>query len=335
MPNFKNMTPKCLRSFAVIAWSIACLLMGDSSLQAGPYLLVNGNFTVVKIDLTTGQSSLFGIFDDLNTQLRNVIVAPDGDVFVSMNGGNKNIAQLVESPGLSYRVPVDFTTSPSSLGPAEMASYNGNLWAATDNGRSINEYDGQTGQLIQQIKPSSTGNIRGMTIDGDNLYFAEIFQDRISKFDLTSSPPSGGIFINSPSNPDEPYELHIGHDGNLFVSSRYQTTIDEFDINTGAFIRTFVDLNDFNPTATNNDTGNYFTYSPELNCYFADFDGSKIYQFGTDGNLIATFDSPLLFGDARGIAVVVPEVGAVGLLATFAGGFSLVAIYRRDKSRLA
>lgn len=284
---------------------VAIAIFFVSNVSAGPYLLVNGPFTVVKFDLATGDSSLVSVFEDQETFLRNILVGDDGDIFVSTFGRNKNVVKLEPFPGTDLRIPVDFTPSIGNFGPAQMAFYDGDLFAAGDRSRAVFRYDGQTGEEISQIAPPSTGNIRGMTIGGDYLYFAEIFQDRISRFDLTTDPPSGGVFINAPFNPDEPYSLVVGHNGNLFVGSRNQTVIQEFNINTGAFVGTLVDLQDFGVVPSID--GTYFTYAPELDNYFATFSGGVVYQFDTSGELVTTFESPLLFNSARGMAFVVPE----------------------------
>lgn len=303
------------RSGAIIRLTLgiftALLSFAEVAATAGPYILVNGPSKVVKFDLATGEASLYADFGSPDSFLRNIVVREDGEVFVSTFGRNQNVVRLVEQAGVDYLVPEDFTPSIGGFGPAQMAFHNGDLYAAGDRSRAVIRYDGVTGAEIERIAAPSTGNIRGMTIGGDHLYYAEIFQDRISRFDLTTSPPSGGNFFQSFAYLDEPYSLEIGHTGNLFVGSRANTGIQEFDIESGEFIGTFVNLLDFDPTITQ--TGTYFTYSRELDSYFATSAGGKVYQFDSEGTLLQTLQSELLAGSARGIAVV-PEAKSLCLL---------------------
>ena len=170
---------------------------------------------------------------------------------------------------------VDFTASVGSFGPGEIQFYQGDLYAAGDSTRQIIRFDGETGAEIEHFGVTNSFNIRGMVIDGDSLYYAEIFQERVRMMDLTQSPPTGGTFLTDPLNLNEPLAMAIGAGGNLFITNRASSLVQEFDINTGLFVGTLVDLNVLNPAFFEGQAD--VIYDAALNNYFVSA-GNKVFR---------------------------------------------------------
>jgi hypothetical protein len=305
--------------------SLAILAM---TLPAGatPYLLVNGQASnnVVRFDLVTGEASLFAEYGD-GAAPRNITVREDGAIFGSLFGGSKSVVQLVLQSGSSVLQAVPFSPSIGNFGPGQLGTYQGDVYAAGDRSRVVFQYDGQTGAELDALTVTGGANIRGMVIHGSRLFYAEVFQNTIRKFDLTQDPRVGETFFANSPDVNEPFHLAIGHTGNLFVSSRQSTLIQEFDIDTGEFVRTLTDIATFEPI----DTHNYmFEYSAALKSYFVSTARDRVYQLNEAGELVRTLQSDLL-DVALGAAIVVPEPGS-GLLAWLGvGGIALVVRSRR------
>jgi hypothetical protein len=220
----------------------------------------------------------------------------------------------------------NFTPSIGGNGPGQIQFYNGDLFAAGDAARQIIQYNGETGAEIRRFGVTSSFNIRGMTIHNDFAYYAEIFQERIRRMDLSQSPITGDTFITDTTNLNEPMDMIVGGNGNLFVTNRASTLIQEYDITTGAFVKTFANLQTFNPSATPGAVG--IEYNPALDNYFLSR-GDFIYRVSPAGAWLQTYSSPLL-ASAYGLVVVpVPEPG-VGML----GLIVLIMIVMRRRARV-
>jgi hypothetical protein len=164
-----------------------------------------------------------------------------------------------------------------------------------------------------------------MTIVGDTLYYAEIFQERVRAMDLTQNPPTGGTLFQDTARLFEPASMAAGKDGHLLFTNRENTFVQEYDRNTGAFIRTVVDLLPFDPTLDdfeNLEKG--VAYYPALDQYFVAA-RNAVYRLDSQGNLLQTYTSPLL-QEAYGV-LVVPEPETLSLL--LAGCASIAIIYGR------
>ncbi len=291
----------------LIAWTIKTVAGFEAA--AGPYLLVNGQSSqnVVQFDLTTGEATVFAEYPGgpypIGTYPRNLVVREDGAIFASMLAGTQNVVQLVEQPGSSVRQAVSFSPSVGRLGTAQLAIYENDVFVAGDGARHIFRYDGQTGTEIARFSVTGSNNIRGMTIKGSMLYYAEVFQNTVRMYDLTLDPLVGGTLIDSSPHLYEPSHLTIGHTGNLLISSRQSTLVQEFDPITGQFLGTFIDIADFEPVAT----GNYrIEYMPEVDSYFVSTGRDRVYQLGLNGELTRILQSDLL-DVVIGTAFLVPE----------------------------
>lgn len=297
------------------------------------FLIVGGHGSqnLVRFDVATGAASEFGRFRGTEVP-RNLAVDSNGTVYASVYQGNSNVVRFVPRPDGGPLVSEDFTSSVGGFGPAQLDFYNGDLYAAGDADDVIHQYDGQTGAEIRTFSASTSFNIRAMTIEGDYLYYAEIFQDRVHRFDLREAPPTGGMLFQDNTNLSEPVNMTVGHNGNLVFTGRDTPLIQEFDIATGAFVGTIADLSTFDATVSGADD---ITHSANLDSYFVST-GRSIFRFDPAGQLLQTYESPL-FSGAGPVLVIVPEPGAGGLAlwAVVLAGLSVVtqrACRRRSRA---
>jgi hypothetical protein len=293
-----------------LKWSISaavCLLLLAAGAARADYLVVatQGTERLLRFNLATGEASVLGHYEP-GAVPRNLAVDASGTIYSSLFGGNKNVVKFVAPPEGGPLVTEDFTPTIGGFGPGQIAFHGGNLYAAGDADDVIHQYDGQTGAEIRTFSASTSFNIRAMTMAGDYLYYAEIFQDRVNRFDLTQSPPSGGFFFQDAANLSEPLNVTIGHNGNLVFAGRNTPLIQEFDIDTGAFAGTIADLSAF---ASGISGGGDITYSPRLKNYFVSTI-EAVFRFDPAGQLVQTYESPLM-PHASGVLVVVPEPASV------------------------
>lgn len=293
---------KFTRAVIILAWAIGFVVCHE--VHAAPYLLVNGQTSsnVVRFDLATGEANVFAEYPS-SSRPRNLVVRDDGAVFASLLGGTRNVVRLVAQQGSSVRKAINFSPSISGLGTGQLAIYENDVFVAGDSARHIYRYDGQTGAEITNFTVTGSNNIRGMAIKDSTLYYAEIFQNTVREFDLTQDPLVGETLFASSPFLDEPLHLAIGHTGNLIITSRESSLIQEFDPVSGQFLRTFVDVSDFEPVLT----GNYMIeYVAATGSYFISTGRDRVYELDQDGELIRTLQSDLL-DEALSPAFFVPE----------------------------
>lgn len=261
----------------------------------------------MKIDLDSGADELFALYNT-DDHPRNIAIRDDGAIFASLHGGSQNVVRLELPPGESLYRPVSFSPSIGGFGPGQLDFHDNDVYVAGDAARYIFRYDGASGAEVDQFSVTASNNIRAMAISGDTLYYAEIFQNTVRTFDLSAAPPVGGtLFANSPQL-NEPLGMAIGHNGNLFLTCRQNSLIQEFDAVSGAFVGTLANIADVEP-GTNN---NMITYSAELDRYFVTTGTNRVHVYADDGTWLRTYESDLL-DIALGVAVVVPEPSTAAL----------------------
>lgn len=299
---------------------------------AGPRILVNSATAdnLVAFDLVTGAAAVIGVYPgDWNP--RNLAVDAAGVLYSSLNQGTQNIVKLVpQSTGLL--APVSFTADIGGFGPGQIQFHNGKLYAAGDASRRIFEYDGVTGALLGSFSSSTSYNIRAMAIsDAGQLYYSEIFQDRVRRFDLTITPPAGGTLFEDAARLDESQGMALGPSGRLVLTNRASTLLQEYDAQTGAFLRTLADVATFDAALT---AARDIYFSPQLNNYVVSA-GSKVFRLSADGALLQTYASPLLVGTATGVIIVdVPEPSALALAAVATAPLA-AGVLRRKRANAA
>ena len=296
------------RRAVLVAIGLLFFDVGES--RAGPFMIVNGQQSdnALKFDLATGTSELFAVYEP-GVEARHMAMNDRGEVFSILHEGDQTVVKLVPQATSDVLVPQNFTRSIGRFGPGQIDFYNGDLYVAGGTERVILQFDGETGAQVGAFSGSTSFNIHAMTIGDDTLYYSEIFQDRVYQFDLTQTPPAGGLFFSDTAGLADSTNIIIGHDGNLVMSNNANPLIQRYDRQTGAFLGTLVDISAIDPSRTNTGT---IRYHAGLNNYFAG-SGNNVYRLDTDGNLLETYQSPLL-QQASGILFVVPEPASAVLL---------------------
>lgn len=267
----------------------------------GEQLLVVGNNSdnIVRFDLATGKATVIA---KLATGSRpwSIAVSPVGDVFVGLHGNKKNVVRL--TPGSSGTpdgplVAVDVTNTIGRFGPGLMAfDQHGLLVVAGDTNRAVLRYDVKTGKLVETMRLRAA-NLVGLTLHGNSVYAAEYFQKTILRFDLSADPPSGEKFIYKSDRLNRAHGMTIGHNGNLFVSNLKNSLVQEFDIETGEFIKTFLNVHSIGGSAVKD-----LHFDPGHGQYFLT-SGDAVYVVSSDGALLARHQSAALSG---AVAVAIP-----------------------------
>ena len=88
---------------------------------------------------------------------------------------------------------------------------------------------------------------------------------------MSSVPGTGSTFISNGGLLNQPIGMTIGHTGNLFVSNLRSPFIQEFDINSGAFLGTLLDVRTIGVSLQDARTFSVdFAYDPTWNRYLPD-----------------------------------------------------------------
>ena len=170
----------------------------------------------------------------------------------------------------------------------------------------IYQFNGATGAQISTFSASTSYNIRAMTISNNTLYYSEIFQDRVRKFDLTQTPPTGGTFFTDSTHLNDSWNMTAGFNNVLVFANRADTKLQEYNATTGNYVGMLADLDNFNPSLTQSWD---VTYNALLNNYFVSA-GSQIFRLDNQGDLLQTYSSSLLQGASGVLAVPEPACGA-------------------------
>jgi DNA-binding beta-propeller fold protein YncE len=277
-----------------------CLLALFTAAPAafGSMVLVTGHDSdnVVQFDLTTGKWSEIARLPK-NAHPRGITVSDKGEIFLGLQGAGKNIIELVSSKGSV--LTKDVTRSIGRFGPGLIAYGHGEIWAAGDTERTIYSINPQTGAVFKPSQYKNRFNLVGLAGDGETLYAAEYFQRSILRYDLKAGGTNAIPFISASSHLNRPVGMTIGHNGNLYVANALKPTVAEFDIKTGDYVRTLVNLG-----AAGRDGINGIVYAPDAQRYYL-ASGSDVYELDSDGKIMASYNSPAL-RKAYGIALL-PE----------------------------
>lgn len=263
---------------------------------AAPVVLVAGydSDNVVEFDLGTGRWSELAQCP-AGSQPRGLAVGATGDIYIGFHGGNRNIAQLVRGKaGTEFR---DVTQAIGRFGPGFMAFGAGRLWLAGDTDRVIYQVNPASGDVSPASEYRNPSNIVGLTADGESLYATEYFQRSVLRFDLRTGLTNVHRLVTNSPHLNRPVGMTIGHNGNLYVANSLTPTVVEFDIKTGAFVRTLVDLG-----AGGQDGIHGVVFAPEVGRYYFAA-GSDVFEVNAQGKILASYNSPAL-KRAYGIALL-------------------------------
>ncbi len=293
------------QSLASAGWilSLLTLLWVLSASAAGPSVLIAGydSDNVVQFDLTTGKWKEIARLPQ-GSQPRGITVNEHGEIFVGLHGGKKNLVRL--EPGKNSTRMTDVTGPIGRFGPGILAAGQNKIWAAGDTDRVIYQIDPASGEVVAPPQYRNCCNLVGLATSGNTLYAAEYFQRSILRYDLTTNTAEGVRFINKSPNLNRPVGLVIGHNGNLFVANGLEPTIVEFNLKTGDYVRTFVNLGMGGKEGIHG-----ILYVPDTKHYYI-ASGSSLYEADLEGNLTASYNSPAL-KKAYGIALVPAGVNVV------------------------
>ncbi|MBI3882101.1 MAG: SMP-30/gluconolactonase/LRE family protein [Verrucomicrobia bacterium] len=282
--------------FALTLLALVLALAPSLPAANGPVVLVAGydSDNVVEFDLATGRWNEIAKFP-FHSQPRGITANEAGEIFVGLQGGNRNIAKLV--PGEDGLKLQDVTAAIGRFGPGYILHGKDRIWAAGDSDRVIYEINPATGEVTAPPQYKNCCNLVGLAADGQTLYAAEILQRSILRYDLRTPTIVGERIITKSEHLNRPVGMTIGHNGDLYVANGRASTIVEFNPKTGEFVRTLVDLG-----AGGKEGINGVLYSPEMRRYYL-ASGSEVYEVDPSGKILASYNSPAL-RRAHGIALM-------------------------------
>ncbi len=262
-------------------------------------LLVAGRDSdnVVRFDLSTGADSALAEFSSGSKP--SFLAASDaGRLFVGLRGNQKNVVELIsrldQRPDALLE-PINVTLTIGRFGPGMMAfDRRGRLYVAADTERAVQCYDVTTRELVETITIERRANLIGLAVRDDSLYIAEYFQRCVVRVNLASDPHAAVPLISQSDRLDRPRGLVVGHNRHLLVSNADNDLIQEFEVDTGRFIRTFRDMQTLGASHVHD-----IYYHRPGNRYFVS-SGNTVFELNTEGGLIARYNSPLLT-DAQGV----------------------------------
>lgn len=261
-----------------------------------PVLLVAGyeSDNVVQFDLASGRWSEIARLPT-NSLPRGIAVSDTGEIFLGLQGGDQGVAKLIPWGGQLRHQMV----SPSfgRFGPGFIIHSQGKLWAAGDTERVVFQIDAQTGEVTAPPQMRNCCNMVGLAANGDMLYAAEYFQKSILRYRVGGGQAEWERFISKSDHLDRPIGMTVGHNGNLYVANGLAPTVVEFDIHSGEFVRTLVNIG-----AGGKEGIHAVVYSREADRYYL-ASGSNVYEVDPTGKLVATYNSPAL-RKAYGIALM-------------------------------
>jgi hypothetical protein len=141
----------------------------------------NGSDNVVQFDLATGRWTELVRLPE-GTRPRGIAVGDTGEIFLGLDGGKMNVAQLV--PGDGAVQLKDLTAPVGRYGPGMLVFSKGQVWAAGDTERVIHLINPATGEVSTPPQVRSPANLVGLVVDGETLYAAEYFQRSIVRYEL-------------------------------------------------------------------------------------------------------------------------------------------------------
>jgi hypothetical protein len=270
---------------------IAVFVCSSPAASDSRFVLVTGfqSGNVVRFDLSTGAAENVIFLEPegapgTGDRPRGIAVDGAARIYVALRGGTQNVKRFTWTG--SYID--DFTPSLGGFGPGQIGfSASGDLIVGGDvsGNSSVYRYDGVTGNLIDTFRRDGFQNVVGLLVDGDRVYSGSYFNGAIARYELSVTPVAGTTFIAADIRTRKVIGMTIGHTGNLLIASSENGAVQEYDIVTGAFVRTFLNFGVVD-----------IKYDAASGRYFATASGNGVTELDQAGNATRVFQSPDLRG---------------------------------------
>lgn len=274
---------------AFLCGHLAVLLAFQGTGIEGAEVVVAGtqSHNLVVFDAATGESREVHRLQD-GAAPRAVAAEIDGSFYVSLSGGGKGVVKMTPNGSGEYR-EIKLTRTVGNFGPGSLVVDDRGLWVAADTERGILLFDKDRGEELRWIDGPATNNI-GLVVAGNDIYSTEYFQRGVTHYDLRESSPSVTRLVSDSEHLDRPFEMTIGHTGNLFVVNRSNPVVAEYDIETGDFVRLFADLERMELTRLSG-----IAFDPVAMRYYV-AEGNSVFELDRDGNHLGRHRLPSLQG---------------------------------------
>jgi DNA-binding beta-propeller fold protein YncE len=231
-----------------------------------------------------------------------ITLGPDGNLYVAGNGGavlrfNGTTGQFINtfvtqgSGGLAF----------NGFGAELAFGPDGNLYVASSATNQVLEYNGSTGAFVKAFVTAGSGGLNtpmGITFGPDgNLYVASNGSNAVLRYQGpraaspgTPDPATGqsgatfvAQFVPPLSGGGGPFSVIFGPDGKLYVDGGNGLGVRRYDGTTGAFLDTFIPVDD--PAHGNLATGRGMAFDQEGRFYVSD-PGQSVHRYDAQGNFL-------------------------------------------------
>lgn len=152
--------------------------------------------------------------------------------------------------------------------------------------------DSDTGAILDTTRPRPATRIEGLLVSGDLVVAAEAPDGAIVCYDLSESQPERIVLIEPEQTAGQPAGMTIGASGNLFVASRDEPVIQEFDLDNGVLVST-IRIPEIEAGGLRD-----VVYAPIGDRYFVTAGTDAIYELDGDGELVGVHTQEELAGAA-------------------------------------